>query len=79
MHDKLREDIVQVLSGKKACVRSGTRDGEETISFLHEELRDRRWRGLGGLADFECTLENMGFRIRKIYKNGSRIRTYVGL
>lgn len=79
MIGNLRKDIITYLSGKKAHVRTGNLDGEEAISFLHKELRDRRWRGLGSLGDFEDMLEGMGFYIRKVYRNNVRIRTYVGL
>ena len=57
-----------------------TQDGE-SISFVLQELRYKGWKGFGSISQFETTLTDAGFKLRRVYKEGTNIlrATYVTL
>lgn len=36
-------------------------EGREAVSYLHREMRENGWKGLGTLADFERLCRRLGF------------------
>lgn len=36
-------------------------EGRESVSYLHREMRENGWKGLGTLADFEKLCRRLGF------------------
>jgi hypothetical protein len=65
--EQLKKDVVAHLT------ESG---GKESISYLAGLLRDKGWKGLGHLRNFESTLENLGLKIVYHYskKNPNCVR-----
>ena len=60
---------------------AGRRDNKESISFLMSALRDRGWRNIGRLSEFERWLTDAGFTVERVYvQNSNCVRaTYVSL
>jgi hypothetical protein len=44
----------------------------EAISFIHRELREDGWKGLGNLSEFGSTLESLGFTLTYTYTKGTQ-------
>lgn len=67
---ELRRDLDELLSRAR---------GRESVSYLISSLRELGWKGLGSNADFESTVERLGFRLDREYKKGGHfvVRTYV--
>lgn len=60
-NEKLTDAILDLL-GETYTVNGQPVQGQ-AISFLHSSLRDKGWRNLGGLGDFESLVESLGFRV----------------
>lgn len=62
--EKLTDQILGLLTSTYVTERGEEIKGQ-SISFLHQELRDYGWKGLGHLNDFESLVESLGFTMVK--------------
>lgn len=60
--ERLTDAILSAL-GSTYQLPTGERIQGQSISYLSQELRDRRWRGVSNLNDLESTCEELGFKI----------------
>lgn len=75
----LQNAVLEILSVRKAHVRTGNLDGEESLSSLLDELRWKGWKNFGNLSDFETLMKDNGFTIRVTYVGRGTRRAYVGV
>lgn len=76
--DAITELILNHLAKAKAHKPAGTRDNEESVSYMLTLVRDAGYTVGGSLSDFESLLEALGFTIRE-QKTGRNYRRYVTL
>lgn len=75
---RLTDDVLEILSKNRlGHEKSGTRPGEESLSFLIDSLRWKGWKNLGRPGDFESELVRLGFSIREEYRGRGFRRAYV--
>jgi len=73
------DDVLSELTGSYTT-ETGEKIQGQAISYLLSEMRDydKKWKNLGSLGDFECLLEEHGFKIvsgRNARSNRARVVT----
>lgn len=77
--DRLAEFVLNKLSKTRAHTAAGTKDNEESVSYLLTCAReDGNFKVGGNLNDFEDLLKALGFTIRE-HVAGRAVRRYVSL
>lgn len=76
MPTELRTAAINYLATRLAHTASGTRDGEQSASFLSMTLRDMGWRVPSHAGRFADYMEAHGFSVRIDYA-GRNVRTYI--
>lgn len=80
--ESVRKDVTDIvlnyLAKKRAHQASGNLDGEESVSYLLNELRYRGFRVGGTLQDFEDFMVSLGFTVRE-HIAGRAVRRYIGV
>ena len=54
-------------------------NGPEAVSYIHRNLQQEGWKGLGVLAEFEWTCEKLGFTVQQGINHRGQKRIEVSL
>jgi hypothetical protein len=71
--DSEKKEMIEIISD----VLKGSENGRETITHIISHINDAGFR-VGNYYEFECELEEMGFKLEFSYNNsGCVTRTFV--